>query len=41
VKFGLQYVHFNKYAGSATNFDELGTNASANNTLFVFAWFAF
>src|SRR5262249_9582191 len=29
VKFGLQYVHFNKYAGSATNYDGLGTNASA------------
>jgi hypothetical protein len=41
VKFGLQYIHFNKYAGASTNFDGLGRNASANNTLFAFAWFAF
>ena len=41
VKLGLQYIHYNKFDGASTNFDGLGTNASANNTLFVFAWFAF
>jgi hypothetical protein len=41
VKFGLQYVRYAKYNGSGTNYDGLGRNASANNTLFAFAWFAF
>jgi len=41
VKFGLQYIRYNKFDGASTNFDGLGTNASANNTLFLFAWFAF
>jgi hypothetical protein len=41
LKLGLQYIHYNRFDGASTNFDGLGTNASANNTLFAFAWFAF
>ena len=41
VKFGLQYVHYNKFDGASTNFDGAGRNAGDNNTLFAFAWFAF
>jgi hypothetical protein len=41
MKLGLQYIRYNKFDGASTNFDGLGTNASANNTLFLFAWFAF
>lgn len=41
VKFGLQFVHYNKFNGSGTNFDGAGRNASDNDTLFAFAWLAF
>jgi hypothetical protein len=41
VKFGLQYVHYNKFNGAASNFDGAGRNAGDNNTLFAYAWFAF
>lgn len=41
VKFGLQYVHYNKFNGASTNFDGLGTNAADNDTLFAFTWVAF
>ena len=41
LKLGLQYIHYNKFDGASTNYDGMGTNASANNTLFAFAWFAF
>jgi hypothetical protein len=41
VKLGLQYVRYTKFDGASTNYDGAGTNASANNTLFAFAWFAF
>ena len=41
AKFGLQFTHYNKFDGASTNYDGLGTNASANDTLFAFAWFAF
>lgn len=41
VKFGLQFVHYDKFDGASTNYNGLGTNASANDTLFAFAWFAF
>jgi hypothetical protein len=37
----LQYVLYNKFDGAAINYDGLGTNASANNTLYLYAWFAF
>ncbi len=41
MKLGLQYIRYNKFDGASTNYDGLGTNASANNTFFAFAWFAF
>jgi hypothetical protein len=41
LKLGLQYIHYNKFDGASTNYDGAGTNASANDTLFAFAWFAF
>jgi hypothetical protein len=41
VKFGLQYVRYGNYNGAGMNYNGLGRSASANNTLFAFAWFAF
>jgi hypothetical protein len=41
MKLGVQYIRHNKFDGASTNYDGMGTNASANNTVFVFAWFAF
>ena len=41
MKLGVQYIRYSKFDGASTNYDGAGTNASANNTLFVFAWFAF
>jgi hypothetical protein len=41
VKFGLQYVHYNRFNGSVANYDGSGRNAADNNTLFEFAWVAF
>ena len=41
VKFGLQYVHYNRFNGTVANYDGAGRNASDNDTLFAFAWVAF
>ncbi len=41
MKLGLQYVYYDKFDGGTTNFDGAGRNAHDNNTLFLFAWFAF
>ena len=41
MKLGLQYVHYNQFDGANTNYDGAGRNASDNDTLFAFAWFAF
>jgi hypothetical protein len=41
AKFGLQFVHYNKFNGAAINYDGLGTNAAANDTLYLYGWFAF
>jgi len=41
TKFSLQYVIYNKFNGSSTNYDGFGRNASGNNTLYLLAWFAF
>ncbi len=41
VKFGLQYVAYEKFDGGSTNYDGAGHNASNNNTLYLFAWVAF
>ena len=41
VRFGVQYRIFTKFDGATSNYDGLGHNASDNNTLRVFTWFAF
>jgi hypothetical protein len=41
VRFGVQYRVFSKFDGASSNYDGLGHNASDNNTLRVFTWFAF
>lgn len=41
VRFGLQYTGYLKYDGASKNYDGNGTDASANNTLYLFSWLAF
>jgi hypothetical protein len=41
VRFGAQYTMYDKYNGAAHNYNGFGRNASDNNSLFVFAWFAY
>ncbi|HEV2365567.1 MAG TPA: hypothetical protein VGS12_15360 [Caulobacteraceae bacterium] len=41
LRLGLQYVIYNRFAGSSHNYDGAGANASDNNTLRAFAWVAF
>lgn len=41
LRVGLQYVVFTKFNGASSNFDRLGRNASANDTLRLFLWTAF
>jgi hypothetical protein len=41
ARFGIQYTAYLKFDGASQNFDGAGTNASANNTLYLFSWFAF
>ena len=41
VKLAIQYVAYTKFDGSSSNYDGTGRNASDNNTLYIFAWFAF
>ena len=41
LRVGLQYTVYTKFDGSSHNFDGTGRNASDNDTLRVFAWFAF
>jgi len=41
VRVGLQYTAYNKFNGGKKNYDGFGRNASDNNTLFLFSWFAF
>jgi hypothetical protein len=41
LKLGVQYVAYTQFNGGNTNYDGFGRNASANNTLFLFAWMAF
>lgn len=41
TKFSLQYVIYNQFNGSGTNYDGFGRNASDNNTLYFLAWLAF
>jgi hypothetical protein len=41
VKLGLQYTAFLKFDGASTNYDGAGRNASDNNLLFGYIWFAY
>jgi hypothetical protein len=41
VRIGVQYRIFTEFDGATSNYDGLGHNASDNNTLRVFTWFAF
>lgn len=41
VRFGVQYTAFTSFDGARNNYDGAGANASDNNTLRVFTWFAF
>jgi hypothetical protein len=41
VKFGLQYVAYQKFDGGTTDYDGAGHNAADNNTLYLYAWFSF
>jgi hypothetical protein len=40
TKFSLQYVIYDKFNGTGTNYDGSGRNASDNNTLYLLSWFA-
>ena len=40
VRLGVQYTHYDRFNGAATNYDGAGRDASDNDTFFVFAWFA-
>ena len=41
VKLGLQYTAYAKFNGATTNYDGAGRNASANNLIFGYLWFAY
>lgn len=41
LKLGAQYVAYTQFNGGTSNYDGFGRSASANNTLFLFAWLAF
>ena len=41
VRVGLQYTYYLRFNGGTTNYDGFGRNATDNNTLFFFTWWAF
>lgn len=41
VRVGLQYTAYLSFNGGSTNYDGSGRNASDNNTLLLFTWWAF
>jgi hypothetical protein len=41
MRVGVQYTIYGRFNGAGKNFDGAGANASDNNTLRVFTWFAF
>ena len=41
MRVGLQYTIYTRFNGAGANFDGAGRNASDNNTLRLFTWFAF
>jgi hypothetical protein len=40
LRVGLQYRHFTKFDGAASNFDGAGSNSSGNDTFRIFTWLA-
>jgi hypothetical protein len=41
LKLGLQYTAYTQFNGRTSNYDGFGRNASANNTILLFAWMIF
>jgi len=41
VRVGLQYTAYSKFNGASSNYDGFGRNASDNNTLYGYVWFAY
>jgi len=41
TKFATQYVAYQKFDGSSTNYDGMGRNARNNNTIYLLAWLCF
>jgi hypothetical protein len=41
TKFAAQYVAYQKFDGSKTNYDGMGRDASHNNTVYLLAWLTF
>jgi hypothetical protein len=41
LKLGVQYTIYTQFNGGNANYDGNGRNASANNTLYLFAWMIF
>lgn len=41
TKFAAQYVSYQKFDGSSTNYDGIGRNAADNNTIYLLAWLSF
>jgi hypothetical protein len=41
LRVGLQYTIYDKYNGASHNYDGLGRNASDNNSMFLYLWFAY
>lgn len=40
MRFGLQFTHYTKFDGAGKNYDGSGRDASDNDTLRLFTWFA-
>jgi hypothetical protein len=41
VRLGAQYTLYGNYNGAAENYNGFGRNARDNNSLFIYAWFAY
>ncbi|HEY8707491.1 MAG TPA: cytochrome C [Burkholderiaceae bacterium] len=41
LRFGAQYTRYSLYGGASTNYDGNGRNASDNNSLYLYTWFAY
>jgi hypothetical protein len=41
VRIGAQYTSYSTFDGASTNYDGAGRNASDNNSMFLYVWFAY